>query len=70
MKVPGFEVFIIAGFQLPVTPGLLVDVPGNIPGVSPLQYVPNGSKVGTVGSSMTICRVAVFAHNPVVGVKV
>ena len=52
--MPGLEVFIIAGFQVPVMPGLLVDVPDKMPGVSPLQYGPNGSKVGTVGSSMTI----------------
>jgi len=70
VKVPGVDVFITTGFHDPVIVGLLVDVPGKISGVSPIQYGPRGSNVGIAGFSMVIVIVAVSAQIPASGVKV
>ena len=60
--VPGVVVLMVPGFHVPVIPGLLLDVPGRVSGLSFLQYGPNWSNVGTILGSTTIDIVVGTAH--------
>ena len=61
---------IIAGIQVPVIAGLLVEDNGRIPGIASLQYGPNWVNVGKIGASIVIIIVTILAHTPAFGVKV
>ena len=61
-------VLFTAGDQVPVTP--FVDVVGKAANVAPAQIGTTCVKVGVVLGVTVIVIVAVFAHNPTVGVKV
>jgi len=63
-------VLIIAGIQVPVMAGLLVEDNGRIPGTASLQYGPNCVNVGKIGASIVIIIVTTLAHTPASGVKV
>jgi hypothetical protein len=66
--VPVAVLFIVAGFQVPVTP--FVDVAGNAVGAVPLQIGAKAVNVGVV-LAVTVCtKVWVVAHKPVFGVNV
>lgn len=61
---------IEAGLQVPLIP--LVEVPGNVGGVSPAQMeIPEpNKKVGVIFGFTVTVKVAVVAHWPASGVKV
>ena len=59
-----------AGFQVPVTAGLLVELAGSKGGVEFWQRGPMGVKVGVISVAMTMFMVTVLAHWPASGVKV
>ena len=62
------EVFIVAGFQVPVKP--LLDVAGNAGAVLFWHKGPICVNVGVAAGLTVMVRVAVVAHSPAVGVKV
>jgi hypothetical protein len=68
--VPAVKVLMAAGFQVPVTAGLLVELAGNAGGVEFWQRGPMGVKVGVISVVMTISMVTALAHWPASGVKV
>jgi hypothetical protein len=68
VEVPAIEVFITAGFQVPVTPS--VDVGGREGGVLFWHSGPIWLNVGVRLGLTVIVNVAVVAHNPAVGVNV
>lgn len=58
--VPGAEVFMLEGFQVPIMP--FVDVVGNVPGVAPWQYGPKALNVGVMLGFKVTVTVLVFEH--------
>ena len=58
--VPGVDVLITAGLQVPLM--LLFDVNGNAGATEFKQSEPNGLKVGVTFAAMVISNVAVVAH--------
>jgi transcription antitermination factor NusG len=69
--VPAVDVEIMAGDQMPLIEGVLVELLGNVPGVAPTQYGPKVVNVGVILALTTTVIVVEFAHvlQPV-GVKV
>jgi len=68
--VPGVDVLITAGLQVPVIAGFSFDDPGRTPGESPMQYGPIGSNVGCTFGKISISIVVGRAHSVAKGVKV
>ncbi len=66
--VPGSEVLIVAGFQVPVMP--LVDVAGNAGAVEDWHSGPIAAKVGVPRPLTTIAIVVAVPHSPGPGVNV
>ncbi len=60
---------MVAGFQVPVTAGLLVELVGRAGGVEFWQSGPIWVKVGVISGVMTMSMVTVLAHCPGSGVK-
>lgn len=58
--VPAEAVLIVAGLQVPVI--ALVEVPGNVPGVSPTQYGPKAVNAGVTFIFTATSIVAFVAH--------
>ncbi len=61
---------MVAGFQVPVTVGELVELTGNAGGVEFMHKGPIWVKVGVIGRPVSIFMVVVLAHCPAAGVKV
>ena len=55
--VPAVAVLIVVGLHVPVIAGVLVELPGNNPGVAPTQYGPNAVNVGVIGDDNEIAEV-------------
>jgi uncharacterized membrane protein len=68
--VPAVKVLIAAGFHVPVTAGLLVELAGNAGGVEFWQRGPIWVNVGVISVVTTISMVTALAHWPALGVKV
>ena len=66
--MPVAVLLTVAGLQVPET--LLVDVPGRVGGVAPLQMGAKALKVGVTLEFTVTDREAVVAHCPGLGVKV
>jgi hypothetical protein len=60
--VPAEEVLIVAGFQVPVIAGVLVELFGSEGGVEFRQSGPICANVGTIAVVTTIFIVTVVAH--------
>ena len=61
---------MIAGFQVPVMAGKLVEPVGNIGAALLRQRGPIGANVGLISGSMVISIVAIPAQSPLSGVNV
>lgn len=60
---------MVAGFHVPAIE--LVEVPSNVPGVSPTQYGPKAVNVGIIFPTLTVISiVTLVAHWPPAGVNV
>jgi hypothetical protein len=68
VDVPVTEVFMVAGFHIPVTP--LSDTVDKAGAAAFWHNAPIGLNVGVVLKLTAIVSVAVVAHCPVAGVKV
>ena len=60
--VPGVEVFMILGDQVPIMGGELLELFGNVGGVIPWQRDDTGVKVGAISGVIVIDIVVVVAH--------
>ncbi len=68
--VPATRVLIVAGLQVPVMAGVLVELVGKAGAALLRHNGPIASNSGTVGLVISMSRVAIVAHCPAVGVKV
>ncbi len=68
--VRAVSVEIVAGLQVPVIAGVLVELVGRAGATLFRHSGPIASNSGTVGLVISMSRVAVVAHWPAVGVKV
>ena len=68
--MPVAVLLTVAGFQVPVIAGALVDDAGNVGAAPFAQIAVNGANVG-VTFGVTVCtNVVVAAHTPAAGVNV
>jgi len=68
--VPAADVLTVAGFQVPVITGVLVELNGSAGAVLFWHNGPIWAKVGTISEATVIAMVAVVPHCPASGVKV
>jgi len=68
--VPNVAVLIVAGLQVPVIDGVLVELNGSEGAVLFWHNGPIGSNVGATRAVVTIFKVAISVHKFPVGVKV
>ena len=70
VNIPGVDISMVEGDQVPLIPGELLEVVGKTGAESNWHKGPIGANVGIVGALIVISRVVVVAHIPTSGVKV